>query len=174
MHRDPRNRARLGLLPHISGRFRDAIGFQQAGSGARRENDTLTGIGMGLGRIGRVARQADACEHPAVANPSAPMAVPVVPPLAERRHRDFGDVVELIRYNHLDESFMEQLDRSVHSDFVECLEEKRREVVFGQARSHSLEIDQVGLAIANDDVLRLKISMNEEPRPIRQLFRDLA
>src|SRR5438045_2062436 len=41
---------------------------------------TLTGIGMGLGRIGRVARQADACEHPAVANPSAPMAVPVVPP----------------------------------------------------------------------------------------------
>jgi hypothetical protein len=47
--------------------------------------------------------------------------------LAARRHRDFGDVVELIRHNNLDESFAERLDRSVRSDYIECLEEKRRE-----------------------------------------------
>lgn len=47
--------------------------------------------------------------------------------LAARRHRDFGDVVELIRFNNLDESFAEQLHPSVRRDYIECLEEKRRE-----------------------------------------------
>jgi len=47
--------------------------------------------------------------------------------LAARRHRDFGDVVELIRFNNLDESFANQLHPSVCPDYVECLEEKRRE-----------------------------------------------
>jgi hypothetical protein len=47
--------------------------------------------------------------------------------LAARRYRDFGDVVELIRHNDLDESFGKELDESVQSDYVECLEEKRRE-----------------------------------------------
>ena len=47
--------------------------------------------------------------------------------LAARRYRDFGDVVELIRFNELTESFLDQLDPSVRGDFIECLEEKRRE-----------------------------------------------
>src|SRR5262249_59705828 len=47
--------------------------------------------------------------------------------LAARRHRDFGDVVELIRFNDLDESFMDCLHPSVRQDYIECLEEKRRE-----------------------------------------------
>jgi hypothetical protein len=47
--------------------------------------------------------------------------------LAARRHRDFGDVVELIRFNNLDESFTAKLHRSVRRDYIECLEEKRRE-----------------------------------------------
>jgi hypothetical protein len=47
--------------------------------------------------------------------------------LAARRHRDFGDVVELIRYNGLDESFANRLHPSVRQDYLECLEEKRRE-----------------------------------------------
>src|SRR5262249_46587455 len=47
--------------------------------------------------------------------------------LAARRHRDFGDVVELIRFNNLDESFANQLHPSVRPDYIECLEEKRRE-----------------------------------------------
>ena len=47
--------------------------------------------------------------------------------LAARRYRDFGDVVELIRVHDLDESFLQKLHPSVHQDFIECLEEKRRE-----------------------------------------------
>ncbi len=47
--------------------------------------------------------------------------------LAARRFADFGDVVLLIRTHSLDESFMAKLHRSVHQDFIECLEEKRRE-----------------------------------------------
>jgi hypothetical protein len=47
--------------------------------------------------------------------------------LAARRYYDFGDGVFLIRTRNLDESFMRLLHRSVHHDFIECLEEKRRE-----------------------------------------------
>jgi hypothetical protein len=47
--------------------------------------------------------------------------------LAARRFYDFGDVVFLIRTHNLEESFLQQLHPSVHSDFIECLEEKRRE-----------------------------------------------
>jgi hypothetical protein len=47
--------------------------------------------------------------------------------LAARRYYDFGDVVFLIRVHNLDESFLPQLHPSVHRDFIECLEEKRRE-----------------------------------------------
>lgn len=47
--------------------------------------------------------------------------------LAAGRHYDFGDVVFLIRIHELDESFLEHLHPSVHQDFIECLEEKRRE-----------------------------------------------
>ena len=47
--------------------------------------------------------------------------------LAARRHQDFADVVSLIRENDLDESFAERLHASVRQDYVECLEEKRRE-----------------------------------------------
>jgi hypothetical protein len=46
--------------------------------------------------------------------------------LAARRSRDFSDVVELIRFNNLDESFAIQLHDSVRQDYIECLEEKRR------------------------------------------------
>jgi hypothetical protein len=47
--------------------------------------------------------------------------------LAAGRYYDFGDVVFLIRTHNLDESFLGQLHPSVHRDFIECLEEKRRE-----------------------------------------------
>jgi hypothetical protein len=36
-------------------------------------------------------------------------------------------VVELIRFNHLDEAFAAKLHRSVRRDYIECLEVKRRE-----------------------------------------------
>ncbi len=47
--------------------------------------------------------------------------------LADRRYRDFGDVVELIRFNHLDDSFAQGLHPSVRGDYIECVEEKQRE-----------------------------------------------
>jgi hypothetical protein len=47
--------------------------------------------------------------------------------LAARRYKDFGDVIELIRARDLDESFLQKLHPSGQRDFIECLEEKRRE-----------------------------------------------
>jgi hypothetical protein len=47
--------------------------------------------------------------------------------LAARRYQDFADVVSLIRVHGLDESFREKLHPSLHRDYIECLEEKRRE-----------------------------------------------
>ncbi len=47
--------------------------------------------------------------------------------LAARRYYDFGDVVNLIRVHDLDESYLPNLHPSLHQDFIECLEEKRRE-----------------------------------------------
>ena len=47
--------------------------------------------------------------------------------LAARRYQDFADVVNLIRFNDLDESFAEKLHPSVRRDFLGCLDEKLRE-----------------------------------------------
>jgi hypothetical protein len=47
--------------------------------------------------------------------------------LAARRHQDFADVVHLIAAHDLDESFADRLHPSVRRDYIECLEEKRRE-----------------------------------------------
>jgi hypothetical protein len=47
--------------------------------------------------------------------------------LAAHRHKDFGDVVELIGVNELDADFADRLHSSLRRDFIECLEEKRRE-----------------------------------------------
>jgi len=50
--------------------------------------------------------------------------------LAARRYQDFADVVALIRVHDLDEAYAGGLDESVRGDYVECLEEKRREDVY--------------------------------------------
>jgi hypothetical protein len=47
--------------------------------------------------------------------------------LAARRYKDLGDVVELMGTHNLDEAFANQLAPSVRGDYIECLEEKRRE-----------------------------------------------
>jgi hypothetical protein len=47
--------------------------------------------------------------------------------LAAHRYQDFADVVFLIRVHNLDESFADRLHPGVRSDYIECLEEKRRE-----------------------------------------------
>lgn len=47
--------------------------------------------------------------------------------LAAQRHQDFADVVNLIKVHNLDESFLDRLHPSLRQDFIECLEEKRRD-----------------------------------------------
>ena len=59
--------------------------------------------------------------------------------LAARRYKDFGDVVELIRANNLDESFLDQLEPSVRGDYIECLEEKRREDEYEARQDEAFE-----------------------------------
>lgn len=60
--------------------------------------------------------------------------------LAARRHYDFGDVANLIRVHDLNESFLKDLHPSLHQDFIECLEEKRRDDLY-HARSAQLELE---------------------------------
>lgn len=55
------------------------------------------------------------------------LAVLIELKLAARRYQDFADVVSLIRAHQFDESFGDRLHPSVRSDYIECLEEKRRE-----------------------------------------------
>jgi hypothetical protein len=47
--------------------------------------------------------------------------------LAAGRYQDFADVVNLIAAHNLGESFLDRLHPSVRQDFIECLEEKRRD-----------------------------------------------
>jgi len=59
--------------------------------------------------------------------------------LAARRYKDFGDVVELIRAHRLDESFGDKLHPSVRADYIECLEEKRREDEYEAREDEAVE-----------------------------------
>jgi len=59
--------------------------------------------------------------------------------LAAQRHKDFGDVVELIRVHNLDEAFRQHLHPAVHGDFIECLEEKRREDAYEARQDQAFE-----------------------------------
>jgi hypothetical protein len=63
--------------------------------------------------------------------------------LAARRHQDFADVVNLIRVHNLDESFQTKLHPAVHRDYIECLEEKRREDEYEARQDQAFE-DAVG------------------------------
>ena len=59
--------------------------------------------------------------------------------LAAGRHKNFADVVDLIRANDLDESFRSELHPSVHPDFIECLEEKGREDEYERRQDRAVE-----------------------------------
>jgi hypothetical protein len=59
--------------------------------------------------------------------------------LAARRHQDFADVVNLIRSNDLDESFQERLHPSLRRDFIECLDEMRREEEYEARQDEQME-----------------------------------
>ncbi|MBL8792877.1 MAG: nucleotidyl transferase AbiEii/AbiGii toxin family protein [Planctomycetia bacterium] len=59
--------------------------------------------------------------------------------LAARRHGDFYDVHHLIRAHDLDEKFLKKLHPAVRQDFIECLEEKRREDEYEVRQNRMLE-----------------------------------
>ncbi len=88
----------------------------------------LTGLFPGLGKPGPIAFPDPAQVGEDIQDIRFVDLVTLVQlKLAARRHRDFGDVVELIRFNNLDESLADGLHPSVRRDYIECLEEKRRE-----------------------------------------------
>ena len=62
--------------------------------------------------------------------------------LAARRYQDFADVVNLIRVNNLDESFREKLHLSIQGDYIECLEEKRREDEYEARQDRAVQQDE--------------------------------
>lgn len=88
----------------------------------------LTGLYPGSGRPGPIS-----FPHPTTASQTIEdmqvldLATLIQLKLAARRHQDFADVVNLIRVQQLDEAFGERLHPSVRGNYIECLEEKRRE-----------------------------------------------
>jgi hypothetical protein len=88
----------------------------------------VTGLFPGTGKPGPIAYPDPASVRALVdKRPVVNLATLIELKLAARRWRDFADVVELIRHNRLDESFASDLHRSVRNDYIECVEEKRRE-----------------------------------------------
>jgi hypothetical protein len=59
--------------------------------------------------------------------------------LAARRYQDFADVVNLIRVHNLDESFQSRLHPSVRRDFIDCVDEKRREDEYEERSDREME-----------------------------------
>ena len=51
------------------------------------------------------------------------------------------------------------------------IEQKRREIILRQPRAHPLEVDEISLAIAHDDVLRLEIAMDQHRRKSPEALR---
>jgi hypothetical protein len=88
----------------------------------------VTGMFPGSGKPGPIAYPSPAAVRERIENievVNLPTLVELK--LAARRYQDFADVVALIRANHLDEAFAAGLHPSVRDDYIECLEEKRRE-----------------------------------------------
>jgi hypothetical protein len=114
----PKNYA---LRPGMKRRFVDRLN--------NVEVDVLvTGLYPGSGRPGPIAYPDPHEVSTAIQNvPVLDLVTLIQLKLAARRHQDFADVVNLIGANHLDETFQDRLHKSVQQDFLECLEEKRRE-----------------------------------------------
>lgn len=88
----------------------------------------VTGLFPGLGKPGPIAFPDPATVRERIAEIYDINLLTLIQlKLAARRFQDFADVVSLIRAQNLDESFLSRLHPSVRRDFIECLEEKRRE-----------------------------------------------
>jgi hypothetical protein len=100
----------------------------------------VAGMFPGSGRPGPIAFP-DPAEVSETIQDMQVVSLPVLVQLklAARRHKDFGDVVDLIRANGLDESFQEKLHPAVRRDFIECREEKRREDEYEARQDRQME-----------------------------------
>jgi hypothetical protein len=88
----------------------------------------ITGRYPGSGQPGPIAYPAPDDASETIDNKRVVNLVTLVTlKLAARRYQDFADVVSLIRVHDLDETFAGQLPSSLHRDYLECLDEKRRE-----------------------------------------------
>jgi hypothetical protein len=100
----------------------------------------VTGLFPGSGKPGPVAFPDPTAVSQVIKNVSViDLPTLIQLKLAARRHQDFGDVVNLIRVHNLDESFQPRLHPSVQRDFIECLEEKRREDEYEERQDRQLE-----------------------------------
>jgi hypothetical protein len=100
----------------------------------------VTGLFPGSGKPGPIAypdpaRVSEVIDERHVLN----LATLIELKLAAGRYKDFGDVVELIRVHDLDERFGDALHPSVRGDFIECLEEKRREDEYEARQDEAFE-----------------------------------
>ncbi len=88
----------------------------------------VTGMFPGSGRPGPIAYPDPLDVATTIRDlPVVNLAILIQLKLAAHRHQDFADVVNLIAVHKLDESFQRQLAPSVRLDYIECLEEQRRE-----------------------------------------------
>jgi hypothetical protein len=88
----------------------------------------VTGLFPGSGKPGPVAYPDPAGVSEPIRNIRVVDLVTLIQlKLSVRRYQDLADVVALVRCHDLDESFADRLDPSVRRDYIECLEEKRRE-----------------------------------------------
>jgi hypothetical protein len=88
----------------------------------------VTGMFPGSGKPGPIAYPDPAAVRERIGNievVNLPTLIELK--LAARRYQDFADVVSMVRVHDLDESFADRLHPSVRRDYLECLEEKRRE-----------------------------------------------
>lgn len=123
--------------------------FQRVPGRARRFRDPGTGITFdiviaglfpGSGKPGPIAfpdplAVSESIESIRVVNLRALIELK----LAAGRHKDFGDVVELIGIHRLDERYAGNLHPSVRAGYIECLEEMRREQEYESRQDRAIE-----------------------------------
>jgi hypothetical protein len=119
-----RQLAAQGVLEAVPGRTRRFVELQTGVT----FDVLITGHYPGSGKPGPIAfPEPTSVEHTVNNLRYVDLKTLIELKLAAHRYQDFADVVNLVRANDLDESYLSQLHESVRNDFIECLEEKRRE-----------------------------------------------
>lgn len=134
----PRQTADVDVVLTEAGfnRFASEFGageYRRSPSLPRRFFDARTDVAVDVLIAGQIAGRAD--KNPSVRFPNpedgvvqaelrtVSLAKLIELKLVTWRYKDWGDVVELIRRNHLTESFAQQLDPVVRSPFCECFDQ---------------------------------------------------